>query len=80
MRLPGKKPAELTSVFNRNADAHGRLYNSLAMLAYLLRGISPESQWRNQLIELLGSCSQAPVAAMGFPPNWKTLPLWEEVL
>ena len=80
MRLPSKKPAELTSVFNRNEDAHGRLYNTLAMLAYLLRGISPESQWRYKLIELLGSCSQASVGVMGFPKSWKSLPLWEEAL
>jgi abortive infection bacteriophage resistance protein len=80
MRLPSKKPAELASVFNRNEDAHGRLYNTLAMLAYLLRGISPESHWRNNLIELFGSCEQASTAVMGFPEGWKALPLWEEVL
>lgn len=80
MRLPSKKPAELASVFNRDADAHGRLYNTLAMLAYLLRVISPESHWRNKLIELLDSCSQASVEVMGFPKDWKMLPLWEEAL
>lgn len=80
MRLPSKKPAELSSVFNRDEDAHGRLYNTLAMLAYLLRGISPESHWRNKLIELLGTCPQASAEVMGFPGGWETLPLWEEAL
>ncbi len=80
MRLPSKKPAELASVFNRDEDAHGRLYNTLAMLAYLLRGISPESHWRNKLIVLLASSPQASLAVMGFPDDWKTLPLWEEAL
>lgn len=80
MRLPSKKPAELIGVFNRDENAHRRLYNTLVMLAYLLRSISPESHWRNKLITLLDSCQQAPAAVMGFPDDWKTLPLWEEAL
>ncbi|NDU85729.1 MAG: Abi family protein [Ferrovum sp.] len=80
MRLPNKKPAELSSVFNRNEDAHGRLYNTLAMLAYLLRIISPESHWRNKLIELLDTCPQTLDGVMGFPVGWKIFPLWEEAL
>lgn len=80
MRLPTKKPAELAGgVFNREPSAHGRLYNTLAMLAYLLRGISPDSQWRRKLIELLDSCPQASTTVMGFPKGWRSLPLWEEI-
>ncbi|MBU6994272.1 Abi family protein [Ferrovum myxofaciens] len=80
MRLPSKKPAKLSSVFNRDEDAHGRLYNTLAMLAYLLRIISPESHWRNKLIELLDTCPQALDGVMGFPVGWRMSPLWEEAL
>lgn len=80
MRLPNKKPPELISTFNRNEDAHGRLYNTLAMLVYQLRGISPESHLRTKLIALLDTCPQASVIVMGFPGGWKTLPLWDETL
>lgn len=80
MRLPSKKPTELASVFNRNEYAHGRLYNTLTMLAYFVRRISPESNWRNKLIELIDSCPQASSGVMGFPDGWKTLPLWDDAL
>ena len=80
MRLPSKKPAVLSRVFNRDENMHGRLYNTLAMLAYLLQIISPESHWQNKLTELLGTCPQASAEMMGFTEIWEMLPLWEDAL
>lgn len=78
MRLP-RRPAALMKEFNHDARAHGQLYNTLVMLAFLLRCISPESLWRNKLIALINSCQQASVDMMGFPAGWQSLSLWKEV-
>lgn len=73
MALPKKKPKELISVFNRNRDALARLYNTLAMLNFLLSIVSPASQWSSKLIDLL---DERPLQAMGFPENWRTMQFW----
>ncbi|MCB1977707.1 MAG: Abi family protein, partial [Nitrosomonas sp.] len=78
MRLP-RRPVALMKEFNHDARAHGQLYNTLVMLAFLLRCISPESLWRNKLIALINSCQQASVDMMGFPAGWQSLSLWKEV-
>lgn len=54
-----------------------RLYNTLVMLAYVLDIISPRSQWRANLLALLGQHPKVDLAAMGFPGDWRDSEIWE---
>lgn len=60
-----------------NAASARRLYNTLAVLGYLMGIIAPGTHWRQQLVDLMDSCPLADPAAMGFPANWKNLPAWK---
>nr|WIE92055.1 Abi family protein [Mesorhizobium sp. WSM4875] len=59
-----------------NSAVLGRIYNTLAVLGYLMNIVAPGSQWRHELIALVDSCSLADPTAMGFPAEWKKLPAW----
>jgi abortive infection bacteriophage resistance protein len=59
-----------------NPAARRKLYNTLAILGYLLGIIAPGSEWRKHLVELLATCPLADPAAMGFPAAWGTMPAW----
>jgi len=73
MKIP-RHPENLRRAFNPQADR--RLYNTLAMLAHLVSIISPQSEWRRHLVELLEAHPQVQPAKMGFPENWRTLATW----
>ncbi len=74
MTVP-KSPASLKLAMNQNV--HGRLYNTVAVLGYLMGIVAPENQWRQHLLELMDSCALADENAMGFPQNWKNLSAWK---
>lgn len=76
LRLP-KKPAELVAQLQCHADRFQRLYNTLVLLAFLLRTISPDSIWRQRLRRLV---EERPDLwdAMGFPDDWQAFDLWQE--
>lgn len=55
------------------------LYNALAVMAYLLQSIDPESGWPEQVGQLLGTFPESPhlgIQAIGIPDGWEQLPLW----
>jgi abortive infection bacteriophage resistance protein len=54
----------------------GRLYNTLAVLGYLMEIVAPGTQWREDIVALMDSCALADEVAMGFPENWRNLPAW----
>lgn len=60
-----------------NSASARRLYNTLAVVGYLVGIVAPGSQWRRQLIELINSCPLADETAIGFPTNWRNLPAWK---
>jgi abortive infection bacteriophage resistance protein len=74
MTLPNS-PAALKLAMNPASKR--KLYNTLAVLGYLIGIVAPGSEWRRHLVELLGSCALAEPVAMGFPENWRTLPAWQ---
>lgn len=74
MKIP-KNPESLSKVFHHEAPK--RLYNTLAMLAHLMDGISPGSQWRHHLLSLFSEHPSVDVTAMGFPLDWRTLTIWK---
>ena len=73
MPLPKSKPSELKG--NMTTQNIRNIYNSLVMLVYLMGIISPGSQWKNRLVELL-EAHQVDTKKMGFPSDWWTLPIW----
>jgi abortive infection bacteriophage resistance protein len=75
MTIP-KYPEKLRTTFNSAAER--RIYNTLAMLGYLMRLISPGTSWPGRIRQLLEDCAGINTAVMGFPENWRDLPLWRE--
>ncbi|MBY5517843.1 Abi family protein [Rhizobium leguminosarum] len=69
-----KSPASLKLAMNQNVQ--GRLYNTVAVLGYLMGIVAPGNQWRQHLLELMDSCPLTDEGAMGFPHNWKNLSAW----
>jgi len=72
--LPAHRPAAFLANLNR-ADGK-RLYNTLAMLAYLMDVINPGHCWKKRLGDLLRRHPGVRHKAMGFPEGWQELPLW----
>lgn len=60
-----------------NPAAERKIYNTLAMLAYLMGIVAPASDWRQRLRDLLPTCQHATLGAMGFPENWLDRPAWK---
>lgn len=75
MRIPGKRPHHALAWFNRAAER--QLYNTLAMLAVLLARIEPETYWSSRLQALIDHFPDIRLAAMGFPDQWRSFPLWK---
>ena len=52
-----------------------RLYNTLLILLHLMGVVAPASHWRQRLTALIDAHA-IDTAAMGFPADWKSRPLW----
>jgi len=75
-RLP-LKPTDLAGTLDYTVtSAPGTLYNTLTLLAHLMRIIAPTSTWRDDMKALLSVHPTGDLPAMGFPANWATRPLW----
>lgn len=72
-KLPRTRPAAVVTALNPAAPR--KLYNTLAMLACLLDGICPGHAWKSRLHDLLAAHT-VPLAAMGFPSQWRSTALW----
>lgn len=74
MRIPWKKPAGIAASFNR--DAEKQIYNTLTMLAFLLKTISPAASWSDRVQELLRGIPVIAPGDMGFPSGWEKTAIW----
>jgi abortive infection bacteriophage resistance protein len=72
-KLPSNRPIVIVNSLNQNQTR--KLYNTLVILIHLLNTISPDHSWKNRLVELIGK-HKIEVAQMGFPHNYKNLPIW----
>lgn len=74
LALP-RKPPELVEQLQRTPGAALRIYNTLTMLAWLMRIISPGSEWRQRIRALL---EERPDLwdDMGIPSGWRDFALW----
>jgi abortive infection bacteriophage resistance protein len=73
--LPNKGSAELIEALNRQATK--KIYNSLAMLQFLLSKADPANSWGQRLVALMDTLPTTREAAMGFPVDWRKLALWK---
>jgi len=81
MPLPKNKPAGLKDniyIDSENKTEH-KIYNTLVVVQHLMTVISPGSSWAKQLNVLVDKYS-IDIRRMGFPVEWKDLPLWREAL
>ena len=72
--LPKKKPGELAATVNRIMPK--RLYNTLAMLHYLLTRAEPGNDWGDRLKALMATLPAGRPSEMGFPADWLDRKLW----
>lgn len=72
--LPRAQPAALAAAVNRAMPK--RLYNTLAMLQYLLIRAEPGNDWGSRLLVLMTTLPAGREVEMGFPPNWQNWQLW----
>lgn len=71
------QPRHLTASEPVGVAATRKLYNTLAVLGYLIGIVAPATEWRKHLADLVASCPLAGAAAMGFPNDWKEMPAWQ---
>lgn len=77
MKIPNRKPANVAAIVNPAGPRN--IYNTLAMLAYLLDHISPEHTWRQRLGRLLIN-HDVDAQQMGFPDGWQMHPFWADAV
>jgi abortive infection bacteriophage resistance protein len=73
MTLP-RRPAGLFNQFNPVEDR--RIYNTLVMLVWCIKVISPETTWPSRLKELLSTRTAAELKAMGAHEDWASRAPW----
>lgn len=76
MKLPLKPAALVASLQPLAGGGPAFLYNTLVLVTYLLQHVDPPSTWKQELKGLLATHPTGHYAAMGFPPNWNTRPIW----
>lgn len=71
---------ELSHLTSWANEENPRVYDTLALLAYLIGQLDPENRWRQDTIEFiereLQETQNLPLSAMGFPDNWRDQDLW----
>ena len=48
----------------------------LATINYLIKSINPQSSFQSKLKDLIHSCKEVNIKAMGFPADWEKDPFW----
>jgi len=83
-QLPRKKPPHLWPNFSlcpqSGTGKERKVYNTLVLLVHLLQCIESSSHWPQRLVELLNQLAPSLYDDMGFPADWKRLPLWQPLI
>lgn len=56
-----------------------RTFAVLSVLNFMLGKIEPANIWHREVEELLDEYEDIPIERMGFPSNWKEMPVWLQV-
>jgi len=75
LKIPKSKPKGLIDSMNLVESEKRKIYNSLVMLIHFLNIISPASQFKSKLVDLINKHS-IDVSLMGFPASWETRKIW----
>ncbi len=75
--LPKKEPPELAETVNHAMPK--RLYNTVAMLQYILTRAEPGNDWGERLKTLMATLPSGQSVEMGFPTDWINSNLWSGV-
>lgn len=75
--LPQTKPGELAR--SVNPPAGRQIYNTIVVLAHLLDVIEPGNRWCAHMCGLLDSTDFDVYPHMGFPRDWRELPIWRGI-
>lgn len=72
--------ADLEHLSALPATARRKIYSVVAVTAHLVTTIDPQTGWKARLIDLMAGFPQNPQVSpetdMGFPVDWRSLPLW----
>jgi abortive infection bacteriophage resistance protein len=71
--IPKTKPQNLLHQFQPGSR---KLYNTLTLLLHCMDIVAPHHSWRQRLKALIEQ-HKPPTRAMGFPPRWDQLSLWQ---
>lgn len=73
-----EKPLDLKQSLDlTGTQAPAKLYNSLTMIAHIVRNVAPESSWAIDLSHHLSTHPTDDLKSMGFPDDWDQRPIWE---
>ena len=75
-KIPTRRPFALLTSLDRTDGK--KLYNTLATLAYLMDILNPGHHWKKRLGDLFRHHPSVKSHFMGFPDNWRDLPIWRE--
>lgn len=75
LRLPRRRPEMVASAVNRTAPTN--VYNTLAMIHFVLRTVEPKADWSKRLASLIETLPVKGPEAMGFAPDWQGHTLWK---
>jgi len=81
MPLPRGKPAGLRdNIFiDTEHKTEHKIYNTLVLIQHIMTIICSNSHWAKSLDELIDKYN-IDIKRMGFPEDWKGLPLWQQAL
>ena len=81
LRIPSRVTARPENAKAFNHQDRRRAYNAIVITTHLMEVITPNGDWPKRLLKIKEeSQSNVPEAQMGFPPNWKSLELWQKHL
>lgn len=72
--------SELSHLRGRDTNSYDRVYSTLAILAFLLARVDPNSRWRVQIAQFIKKSSETlgiAMSSMGFPAGWEEEGLWQ---
>lgn len=71
--------SELDHVRYINVQRVGKIYSVLAVIAYIMQSVEPESAWFTRTVSLFESLENLPTASLadyGFPDDWRSQAIW----
>ena len=55
-----------------------KLYYTLCVILYMLQTVNPRTKFKQHFYELLEKYPIVNTGVMGFPENWKEMPIWKK--